>query len=204
MILSFFMQYCTLSNYADDNNLYSIGKNKDELNHVLSSDFRVVNDWFYENFMVLSPEKSHFMSLGKDIDDTESFNDLVLKNSKEVEILEITLDRSMDFNTNIKSICRKTYQKLSALLRISSHLSQGKKVFLCKSVIKSQFNYGPLVWMYCSRQSNNLIDRVHERGLKLTYRNETNKEFQQILREKMNLQFIKKTCKSSGLKSIKL
>ena len=145
--LVFFIQYCTLSNYADDNNLYSIGKNKDELNHIFSSDFRVINDWFYENFMVLSPEKSHFMSLGKDIDDTESFNDLVLKNSKEVEILEITLDRSMGFNTNIKNICRKAYQKLSALLRISSHLNQGKKVFLYKSVIKSQFNSGPLVWM---------------------------------------------------------
>ena len=38
--------------------------------------------------------------------------------------------------------------------------------------------------VHCSRQSNNLNNRVHESGLKLTYRNETNKEFQQILREK--------------------
>ena len=49
------------------------------------------------------------MCLDKDIDDTEtlSFNDLALKNSKEVEILGITLDRSMCFNTHIKSVCRK-------------------------------------------------------------------------------------------------
>ena len=52
-------------------------------------------------------------------------------------------------------------------------------------MIKSQFNYCLLVWMFCSRQSNNLINRVNERGLKLTYRNETNKEFQQILRRKI-------------------
>ena len=46
------------------------------------------------------------MCLGKDIDDTEtlSFNDLALKNSKEVEILGITLDRSMGFNTHIKHL----------------------------------------------------------------------------------------------------
>ena len=49
-------------------------------------------------------------------------------------------------------------------------------------MIKSQFNYCPLVWMFCSRQSNNLINKAHERGLRLTYRNETNKAFQQILR----------------------
>ena len=125
------------------------------------------------------------MCLGKDIGDTEtlSFIDLALKNSKQMEILGITLDRSMGFNTHIKNICRKAGQKLSALLRISPYLDQGKKVLLYKSMIKSQFNYCPLVWMFCSRQSNNLINRVLERGLRLTYRNETNKEFQQILRK---------------------
>ena len=87
------------------------------------------------------------MCLGKDIDDTEtlSFNDLALKNSKEVEILGITLDRSMGFSTHIKNICRKAGQNLKALLRISPHLDQGKKVLLYKSMIKSKFNYCPLV-----------------------------------------------------------
>ena len=42
------------------------------------------------------------MCLGKDIDDIEtlSFDDLALKNSKEVKILGIILDRSMGFNTH--------------------------------------------------------------------------------------------------------
>ena len=77
------------------------------------------------------------MCLGKNIDDIEtlSFNDMALKNSKEVEILEITLDRSMSFNTHIKNICRKAGQKLSALLRTSPYLDQGKKALLYKSMI---------------------------------------------------------------------
>ena len=163
-----------------------MGKNKDEIKNILSSLFKVVNDWFYENFMILNSGKRHFMCLGKDIDDTENlnFNDLILKDSKEVENLRITLDRSMGFNTHIKNICRKADQKPSVPFRISHFLDQGNKVLLYKSMTKSQFNYCPLVWIYCSRQSNNLINRVHERGLRLTCRNETNKEFQQILREK--------------------
>ena len=149
--------------------------------------------------MVLNAEKSHFMCLGKDIDDTEtlSFNDLALKNSQEVGILGMTLHRSMGFNTHIKNICRKAGQKLSALLRISPYLDQGKKVLLYKSMIKSQFNYCPLVWMFCSRQSNNLINRVLERGLRLTYRNENNKQFQQILRKKTEPTIHQKICKLS-------
>ena len=39
-----------------------MGKYKDEIKNILSSDFRVVNenDGFYENVMVLNPEKKLF------------------------------------------------------------------------------------------------------------------------------------------------
>ena len=55
--LIFFIQCCTLSNYADDNNLSSIGKNKHQVKTFLSLNFKIKNNWFYENFMVLNPEK---------------------------------------------------------------------------------------------------------------------------------------------------
>ena len=47
--------------------------------------------------MVSDPEKSHFMCIGQKIDDAETlnFNNLAIKNSKDVEILGITLDRNM-------------------------------------------------------------------------------------------------------------
>ena len=67
----FFNQYCTLSNYADNNNLFSMSKNKDQVKAFLSSDFKMINNWFYENFMVLNPEKSHFMCIGQKIDEAE-------------------------------------------------------------------------------------------------------------------------------------
>ena len=34
-------------------------------------------------------------------------------------------------------------------------------------MIKSQFNYCPLVRIFCSRKSNNLINKVQERALRL-------------------------------------
>ena len=70
-----------LSNYADDNYLFSVGKNKDPVKTSLSSYFKIIHKWFYENFMVLTFEKSHFMCIGQKIDDTETlnFNDLAKK-----------------------------------------------------------------------------------------------------------------------------
>ena len=63
-----------------------------------------------------------------------NLNDLNLKNWKEVEILGITIDRNLNFKGHRKNICRKAGQKLSALLRISSHINTGKKALLYKPV----------------------------------------------------------------------
>ena len=114
--LVFFIQYSTL---------------KPSVKTFLSSDFKIINNWFYENFMVLNSEKSHFKCIGQKIDNAETlnFNNLAIKNSKEVKVLGITLDRNMNFHTHITNICRKAGQKLSALLRISPYLYQRKQFY---------------------------------------------------------------------------
>ena len=61
-------------------------------------------------------------------------------NSKEVEILGKKIERKLSFLQRIKSISKKTGQKLSALLRISPHLEHKKEV-IYDTMIKSQFNY---------------------------------------------------------------
>ena len=39
-----------------------------------------------------------------------------------------------------------------------------------KAFIDSQFQYCPLVWMFHSRTINNRINRLHERALRLAYK----------------------------------
>ena len=60
--LVFFIQYSVLSNYADDNNLFVVGKNKEDIKSLPLLDFEIVNNCFYENFKILNPEKSHYVS----------------------------------------------------------------------------------------------------------------------------------------------
>ena len=90
----FFIQNSALSNYADDN-LFVIGKNKEDIKSLLLLDFEIMNNWFCENFMILDPEKSHYMCLEKNIDDSEvlNFDNLIIKSIKEVEILGIKTDQ---------------------------------------------------------------------------------------------------------------
>ena len=46
--LVLFLSETFLSNYADDNNLYSIGKKLNIIKEKLRKDFKVVNDWLLE------------------------------------------------------------------------------------------------------------------------------------------------------------
>ena len=43
-------------------------------------------------------------------------------------------------------------------------------VFQKENLIKYQFNCYPLVWMFCSRQSDNLINKIQERSLRISYK----------------------------------
>ena len=53
---------------------------------------------------------------------------------------------------------------------------------LMKSFFESQFSYCPLVWMFCSRTLNNRINKLHERALRIVYRDDIS-TFKQLLNE---------------------
>ena len=71
--LFLFICFSILSKYADDNNLFATGTDIQLINQMLLSDSRIVNSWFYENFMILNPENCHFISIGKDAHDGDVF-----------------------------------------------------------------------------------------------------------------------------------
>ena len=54
-------------------------------------------------------------------------------------------------------------------MRISSNLNMKQKKLLYKSMPKSQFSCCPVVWMFCSRQFNNLTNKMYEWSLRISY-----------------------------------
>ena len=113
--------------------------------------------WFYENGMVLSTGKCHYLVLGKRSNsDTINLNGTKLPNSSYEKLLGMLIDR----DNPIKSLCRKAGQKLNPLARISNYPKLDQKLLIIISIIKSQFSYYQLIWVFCSRSLNNLINRM--------------------------------------------
>ena len=179
--LFLFVSNSYLSNYADDNTLYKYGFNIEEVNTSLQFDFTVVKSCFFENYMVLNAGKCHYMCIGNDTESREFvFEDITMKNTTEVKMLGITIDSKLNFNSHIKTLCVKASQKIGALSRLSNYLNKDEKSLIFNSMIKSHFSYCPLVWMFCSRTSNNMINRLHERSLRIVNDDE-NSDFKSLL-----------------------
>ena len=86
----------------------------------------------------------------------------------------------MRFDEHVSILCNKASQKLHALARISKCVFNHKLNILVKSFILSQFCHCPLIWMFHSKTLNNRINRLHERALKIAYKN-TFSNFQELL-----------------------
>ena len=62
----------------------------------------------------------------------------------------------------LKAPSIKASEKLGTLRRISNLLDTQKKTLLFNTIIKFQFSYNPLVWMFHSRRLNSLVNYIHE------------------------------------------
>ena len=97
-----------------------------------------------------------------------------------IDLLGIKIDSNLNFNEHVTNLCKMGNQKLHALARISKYLNEDKLEIIMKTFIQSQFNYCPLVWMCHNRTLNNKINSLHERALRIVYKN-TNLTFQELL-----------------------
>ena len=166
----FFVETCDLANYADDTTPYSIETAIDILLQKLYKDTSILIRWFQDNYLQLNPDKCKFLISNRDKDISIIINNEVIECSKSVKLLGVTIDNKLDFNEHLTKLCKKVSSKLHALARISNYMCQDKLRVLIKAFIESQFSYCPLVWMFHSRTLNNRINKLHERGLRLAYK----------------------------------
>ena len=121
--LFLFTKKCEICNYNDDNTLYSANKNINQTITDRSNDFQTLTKWCYDNYMVLNPDKFHFMTLGlQDKNFNFHYENIVIRSSAEEKILGITIRNKLNFKSHIINISTVANQKLSALCKILNYI----------------------------------------------------------------------------------
>ena len=168
--LFFLLKDIDVCNFADDTTPFVCDINLETVLIKLETNSEIAIAWFDSNYMKLNTEKCHLIVSGHRYEEQwVKIGEDKIWEEKSVKLLGVTIDNELKFDSHVKNICLKANMKLSALLRLNSYLSFEKKRILYKAFVESQFKYCSLSWMFHSRYSNNKINRLHERALRLVY-----------------------------------
>ena len=137
--------------------------------------------------MKLNKSKCHFLTNGtKEVLFIKVGDELVWESMSE-KLLGITVDKKLNFNAYLANTCKKASCKVTALGRITWILSFHKRRLVLKT-FESQFSYCPLVWMFCSKKMKKKINHIHERALRLVYK-DYRSSYQELLLKDNSLSF---------------
>ena len=134
----------------------------------LENDTASAIDWFELNYTKLNQDKCHFLISGN----TSEYlwvqvGEHKIWESLQEKLLGLNIDKNLNFNEHLSIVCKKASSKVRTLARVAKIIPFEQKRLLMNSFIQSQFSYCPLIWMFCSSETNRKIDYIHERALRL-------------------------------------
>ena len=167
----FLIESTELCNFADDSTFYACDKDLNHLINRLEPDSFLAIEWFENNSMKLTDDKYHLLISGHKYENAWArTGNAKIGESKTQKLLGVTIDRTLNFDEHVRPLCKKAGRKLSVLSRLSSYMNVKQKRTLVKSFFGFQFGYCPLVWIFYSRGNNNKINHLHERALRIIYK----------------------------------
>ena len=160
-----------ICNFADDTIFCACKIDLNSLINRLEHDSLLAIEWFEKNYMKLNQEKCHLLVSGNKFENiwAESGHAKIWENPKQ-KLIVVVIDRDLSFDGYVSSLCRKAGIKLSALARLSHYMNLKQRKVLLKSFIDAQFGYCQLIWMFHTRELNRKINHIHERALRIVYR----------------------------------
>ena len=161
-----------IANYADDNSPFAMAPTIPRVISLLEQESANLLNWIRNNGLKANPDKFHLLLSEPNEEFSLKVDNLDIKNSKSQKLLGITIDNKLTFADHVSSICTKASQKLHALSRVRNFMTLKQGKIILKTFILSHFGYCPLVWMFHSRKLNHRINRLHERALRITYKDD--------------------------------
>ena len=170
-------------NFAYDTTFFACDKDLKTLITRLKHDSNLAIEWFESNYVKQNQDKCHLLVSGyKHENIWARIAEVKIWDSSKQTLLGVVIDKDFSFNEYVSSLCKKAGRKLSVLSRLSNLMSFQQRRLLLKSFVEAQFGYCPLVWMFHGREINRKINHIHERSLRIVYR-DYNSSFKDLLKK---------------------
>jgi len=172
--LVLFMNNSDLLNYADDNTISAWANSLEELILTLESESETAIKWFQDNEMIVNPDKFQAIIINrygklKQNNHILKFGEYEIESKNSVTLLGIEIDDQISFHSHIHTLARGAAGQLNYLISKKKFLNQEAKKVLIESFIMSNFNYCPLVWLFCDSKSTSKQETIQKRALRFLY-----------------------------------
>ncbi len=163
-----------MSNYADDNTISAWADSIGDLISILESESEIAINWFHDNEMIVNPDKFQAIIINKHGKLKENkhilkFNEYEIISKNSVTLLGVDIDDKLTFNSHIQSLTRNAAGQLNYLISKKKFLNQEAKKVLLESFFMSNFNYCPLVWLFCDSKSMFKQEAIQKRALRFLF-----------------------------------
>ena len=158
--------------YADDTAIAVKGRSNEQIMECLTSELGRASEWLNEHRLSLNLGKTKVMFFGTgaklpSIDDIEvKLHDTRVAPVKAYKYLGVTLDSRLTFSDHIETIRKKSTPKIRTLCRISYYVSKKTILYLYKSLLLSQIEYGDIIYDSMSEKDSQYLQRLQNKCLK--------------------------------------
>ena len=87
-----------------------------------------------------------------------------------VKLLGVEIDSKLMFSKHGEALCYKVNKKITAFSRLNNFITMQQVQSIYNVIILSNFNYCPLIWMFCNKIANKQIGRTHKCALQILYK----------------------------------
>lgn len=174
--MAHYVRNADLTMYADDHQLYTMGKDFDKVRNNLEKEGKLAASWYKDNYLLANPDKFQSMIINPRNLNTNSespnihIDGRIIKNTEYIKLLGVYFDENINFSKHISEMCKKVSKKVGVLMRLRNLIPCSAKLTIYKVYILSSLTYCHLVWHYCKSSDNRKIERIQERALRAVYR----------------------------------
>jgi len=188
--ITLFLKSSSLSNYSDDNTISAFENTLKELINTLEKESNIAIKWLEVNDMIANPDKFQAIIINRNPkkcpinEHVIKINEHIITSQNCVNLLGMDIDDQLTFTKHIKTKMRKAAGQLNYLNTKEKFLNPEAKNVLIESFIMSNFNYCPLVWMFCNSKLKRIQENIQKRALRFQL-NDYESNYEQLL-EKSN------------------
>ena len=136
----------------------------------MHDDSNIAVKWFNNDQTTANPDKFQSIIFSRHrIDEFDiSLDGHVITRGNTLKILGVALDDKLNFNEHVH-MCQTASCQINALKRISNFLNEQCRMHVYKSFVSANFNYCPIVWLFCSKTYLKKLEKLQEQALATVY-----------------------------------